>query len=271
MQNALDYEVHPKETFYFVLKTIAAVAGYGLIYLLIDMVLSNQRVAAAFAPLSFYVVLIILYLVFRLGLLTGYLKGNAIKLSRRQFPEIYQIVKEQSELLELKNIPDVYIMQNGGALNAFAMRFFGANYVVLYSDIVEEALSEDLNVLKFIIGHELGHVKRKHMTKCVWLFPAFFIPFLNSAYSRACEYTCDNIGHALCPEGVKPGLLILASGQKIWKQVNQQAFLNQEFEEDGFWFWFAEKVSTHPRLTKRLGRFEGMLIEEKAEETELVF
>ncbi len=257
MQATVEYEVNEKEKFYFILKVIAALVGYALIYWVIELAFSNARTFGAIVPLLFYIVLIVLYLFFRMGILTGFLLGNAIKVSEVQFPNIHEIVVRQSELLGITNLPQVYILQHGGILNAFAMRFVGANYVVLYADIVEEALAEDINALKFIIGHELGHIKRNHMVKSVWLFPAFIIPFLNSAYSRACEFTCDNIGYALCAKGARPGLLILASGKTIWKQVNQQAFIEQEiYGGGGFWFWFAEKVSTHPHLTKRIGRFE---------------
>jgi Zn-dependent protease with chaperone function len=255
MANTLEYEVHSKEQVYFVLKVIAAVIGYGIIYLLIAAIFNSSN-PVALAPILFYAALIIIYLFFRMGILTGFLMGNAVRVSEKQFPQIHKIVNRQSYLLGLSYLPEVYILQSGGALNAFAMRFFGADYVVLYSDVVEEALAEDINVLKFIIGHELGHIKRHHMTKSVLLFPGFIIPFLNSAYSRACEFTCDNIGCALSPEGTVPGLLILASGKKLWKEVNHKAFVDQEMEAEGFWFWFAEKISSHPRLTKRIGRFE---------------
>jgi Zn-dependent protease with chaperone function len=268
MQPTLEYEVNTKEEVYLAIKIVAAIIGYGLIYVLINAALNTQN-AAAFVPILFYAVLIGFYLVFRMGILTGYLMGNAVKVSEKQFKQIHNIVARQSYLLGLSHLPEVYIMQSGGVLNAFAMRFFGANYVVLYSDVVEEAMAEDVNVLKFIIGHELGHIKRHHMTKSVLLFPALIFPFLNSAYSRACEFTCDNIGCALSPEGTVPGLLLLASGKKLWKKVNQQAFLDQEMEADGFWFWFAEKISSHPRLTKRIGRFEQMEVTPPEEDSEV--
>jgi len=256
MEPSLNYETHPKERVYFILNVIAALVGYSLFYLLLTSIFKSQESLIAFTPVLFYMVLIGLYVFFRRGIMTGFLQGNSVKVSENQFPAIHDIVVAQSNALGLKYLPDVYIFQSGGALNAFAMRFFGANYVVLNSDIVEEALANSEDALKFIVGHELGHVKRRHMTKFVWLFPAFVIPFVRSAYSRSCEYTCDNIGHALCPEGSVPGLLILAAGKSIWKQVNYRAYQAQEWENDGFWAWFAEKVSSHPRLTKRVGRFE---------------
>src|SRR5690606_13090028 len=131
-----EYEVHPKENLYYTIKVVAAVFGYGILYLFISKVFFGSRDVIAFIPLTIYAVLIILYFFFRKGVLTGYLKGNAIKISEKQFPEINQIVEEQSSLLALDYIPDVYFMQSGGILNAFAMRFLGDNYVVLYSDLV---------------------------------------------------------------------------------------------------------------------------------------
>jgi Zn-dependent protease with chaperone function len=140
-------------------------------------------------------------------------------------------------------------------LNAFAAKFLGRNYIVLYSEIVETAYGQDKSIIEFIIGHEMGHIKRNHMLKNLILFPSYIIPFLGSAYSRACEYTCDAIGFALCPAGAKGGLLVLASGKTIYKKVNLNEFLRQDDTEDGFWKWFAEKVSSHPNLTRRLGAF----------------
>jgi Zn-dependent protease with chaperone function len=216
---------------------------------------SSGKIVTLF-PILFYLILILLYLFFRLGLLIGYIKGNSIKVTKSQFPVLHSILLNQCNVLDIKNVPDLYIMQNGGILNAFATTFMGSNYVVIYSEIADEAYQNNMATVEFIIGHELGHIKRKHMLKSLLLFPSFILPFLNSAYSRACEYTCDNIGASLSPNGVKPGLVLLASGKNIWKNVNIEKFIEQEYTAEGFWFWFAEKVSSHPRLTKRLIQFD---------------
>jgi len=256
MDSKVDYQVNSKENVYFYVRMFASL---GLYYLLIKLILISFQAKgpqmASVYILYFYAVLIFLFIFFRFGILIGFLKGNAIKLNKNQFPDIYQIAVNQSELLGLAKVPSVYIMQSGGVLNAFAARFLGRNYIVLYSEIVETAYEQDKAILEFIIGHELGHIKHNHMIKSLLLWPSYLIPFLGAAYSRACEYTCDNIGHALCPSGVKGGLLVMASGKSIYKRVNLKEFMKQDYTEDGFWKWFAEKVASHPNLTKRLAAF----------------
>jgi len=256
MSPKIDYRINPKERVYFYIRLLFSLPLYLLIAWGISASFNSTGAEKeSFIILYFYVGAILIYLFFRLGVLIGHLKGNAIKLSKDQFPDIYKVVQLQAEQLGLKSVPSVYILQSGGMLNAFAARFLGSNYVVLYSEIVEAAYQQDKSMLDFIIGHELGHIKRRHMQKNLLLMPSYLIPFLGSAYSRACEYTCDAIGYALCPTGVQSGLLVLASGKTIYRKVNLREYLRQDTTEDGFWKWFAEKVSTHPNLTKRLGKF----------------
>jgi Zn-dependent protease with chaperone function len=256
MNLPLDYKVTTKENIYFYIRLVISLILYYLLIRLTVNILGSDDPKVAFNYILYlYAIIIIIYLFFRFGVLIGYLKGNAIKLSERQFPDIYKAIVKQSELLGLKTVPSVYIMQSGGVLNAFAAKFMGRNYIVLYSEIVEAAIEQDKNILEFIIGHEFGHIKRNHMLKNLVLIPSYFIPFLGAAYSRACEYTCDNIGHALCPLGVKSGLLLLASGKTIYKNVNIKEYLSQDYSESGFWKWFAEIVSSHPNLTKRLALY----------------
>lgn len=258
METTLNIKVHKNENIYLVLKMIISAGLYFLIFnYLIGLFSDFDQTKVPQLTIVIYFVLIILYVFFRFGVIIGYVKGNAIRVSEKQFPDIHTIVKNQSELLGLKKVPTVYILQSGGILNAFAARFMGKNYVVLFSEIVESAYEQDTNILAFIIGHELGHIKRNHMFKNMLLFPSLIIPFLTSAYSRACEYTCDNIGFNLAPKGLKSGLLILASGRSIYKKVNVDEYIQQGNENEGFWKWFAEKISTHPNLNKRIAVFEN--------------
>ncbi len=199
----------------------------------------------------------VFFLVLRLIVTTlflGHLKGNAIKIDEKQFPEIFTILKEHCKALDIDTVPDVYLLQGNGMLNAFAARLARRNVVVLYSDILEVAYQEGMGAISFIIGHELGHIKRNHVSsiKSLLIWPASWIPFLNLAYSRACEYTCDNVGYALCPKDAAKGLLVLGAGKKLYKQVSIDQLLYNKQSESGFATGFAEMFSTHPTLLKRV-------------------
>lgn len=86
-----------------------------------------------------------------------------------------------------------------------------------------------------------------------------FIPFLGSAYSRACEYTCDRFGAYYQPQGSAKGLLILAAGKKLYQKMNIDKFGLQASEETGFWISFSEILGTHPNLPKRVNAVRSFL------------
>ena len=114
------------------------------------------------------------------------------------------------------------MIQAGGLLNAFATRFFGRDFVVIYSDVLELAYSEGDAELAFVICHELAHIKRKHLTRRLLLYPSMLIPFLGAAYSRACEYTCDRFGAHYQPDGALGGLLVLAAGKMLYHKSTRE-------------------------------------------------
>ena len=82
-------------------------------------------------------------------------------------------------------------------------------------------------------------------------------PFLSGAYSRACEYTCDRFGNALEPEGGVDGLLVLAVGLDLYTQVSSTEYMRQHETETGFFVTFAEILSTHPNLPKRVAELDA--------------
>jgi hypothetical protein len=184
----------------------------------------------------------------------AHIKGHGVKLSERQLPEIYARVAAASEKLGLDRVPEVYIMQAGGALNAFATKLTSRNFVVIYSDLLE-ACGEDGNEIDMIIGHEVGHLALGHL-KWLWiLIPARIVPLLGAAYSRACEYSCDRCGFEAAGnmEGATRGLAILAAGGKYGKILDMRAYVSQIEDTTGFWASIYELNATHPYLPKRIG------------------
>lgn len=190
---------------------------------------------------------------FTTALLVGHLQGNAVRVNDEQFPEVYKIAQDLARRMNIKELPHLYVVEQGGALNAFATRFARRNYAVFYSNILELAYENGQDSLGFVVAHELAHIKRKHIQKHMWLTPGFlFIPFLQNAYSRACEYTCDAMASYLVPKGAESGIKLLAVGKLLQNRVNSGAWIKQAEKDAGFWCWSAEVFATHPHLYKRL-------------------
>ena len=194
-----------------------------------------------------------LFLLFAHALVIAHIKGHGVKLSEKQFPEIYARVVSASEKLGLTSVPEVYLMQAGGALNAFATKLTGRNFVVIYSDLVE-ACGDDGKEIDMIVGHEVGHLALGHLKWHWFLVPAKIVPLLGSAYSRACEYSSDLCGLMATGdmEAATRGLAILAAGGKYGKLVDMRSFVFQSRETGGFWASIYELNATHPYLPKRI-------------------
>jgi Zn-dependent protease with chaperone function len=186
------------------------------------------------------------------GLALGRIRGNAVRVSERQFPVVLRLAVAHARKLGLKQVPAIYVVQSGGLLNAFATRFLGRDFVILYSDVLELALARGEAAVGFIVAHELAHVARGHL-KHRWLTaPGRFFPYLGAAYCRACEYTCDRLGAFCQPDGAITGLLALAAGKRLHGLVDVREFAAQAVSDHGFWVRRAELVSSHPLLTKRV-------------------
>jgi len=196
----------------------------------------------------------VFYLFAQSGLI-AYIKGNAVRLTPQQYPDLYVRLSACCQRLGISEVPETFLLHADGAFNAFATRFLGRNFLVLYSDVVD-ALEGRPGALNFYLGHELGHVHRGHLAWRPVLLPASFLPLLGPAYSRACETTCDNYGAACCDdlEDAVRGLSALAAGGRRWQDLNLPEYLTQTEETSRFWMSFHELVSDYPWLVKRVAR-----------------
>lgn len=233
--------VTKKENAYFTIALIFSI--------IINLLLLIVTLVIGYVSILLYVGLIFLFIQ---GTAVAHIKQNGVKITQDQFGNIYDKVHEIALALNICDVPDIYLMQSDGILNAFATRFLFKDYVVLYSDIMELAFNEGEDAVNFIIAHELAHVKRKHLSKQLWIFWGLLIPFLGSAYSRACETTCDNIATYFVPNNTNDGLLVLMAGKKLYKKVSIAEMLKDANQNYGFWAWLVEISSTHPALAKRI-------------------
>jgi Zn-dependent protease with chaperone function len=206
-----------------------------------------------------YLLLFFIGYCFAQSALVSYLRGTAVQITPAQFPDLYQRIEVCCERLGLAVVPEAYLLQMGGAFNAFATRFLGNNFIVLYSDVVD-ALEERPDAINFYIGHEIGHIKRNHLRWSALLAPAAFLPLLGAAYARAREYTCDRYGFHACDDlkSAQVGLAALAAGGKRWRQMSVSTYTAQAHQSSGFWMSFHELVADYPWLVKRMAVVRGL-------------
>ena len=237
--------VHPSEPLLFALLLIISAIIY------VALIVSVAGIFLLIGAVIFYLI--------GNGIALGYIRGNAVRVSNRQFPEVQLIAISLCEQMQLTPMPPIYVLQQGGALNAFAMRLLlGQKVVVIYSDVFEVAYREGEEELAFILAHELAHIRRGHTTWIWVLTPALSIPFIGHAYSRATEFTADRYAAYFRPGGADKGLLILAAGKWLYSRVDGEEFGLQTLTESGFWVWLAEALSTHPRLPRRIQMLKSL-------------
>lgn len=236
----------PSETALFVLVLLAALGIWALLLLSIIG--------------AIYGLMIALFLFFSHVVFISHIRGSGVRLGPEQFPELWQRVVDLSRRAGLPAPPEAYVVQAGGSLNAFATKFFRGRMIVLFAELLD-ACEGDEAARDMVIGHEIGHLKLGHLDWFMLTAPGRFIPFLGSAYSRACELSCDRWGAALCGDlgGAARGLAILAAGGKRGAQVNLKAFVAQRATLDTGWMTLGHWLSSYPPLSARIEALDPAL------------
>lgn len=184
--------------------------------------------------------------------------GDSVKVTAKQYSEIHKLIVEHAQKLNLVNVPQVFIYNGGGLVNAFAVKYLSTKYVILMSDLVDLMLKRNkIDELSMIIGHELGHHAAGHTNpwKNLLLKPATFIPLLGTAYGRACELTADRIGYEVTRNlsATQNALVSIALGsESLANDTNIDEFLLQENEIPKLMGFIHKIFSTHPRMTRRV-------------------
>jgi Zn-dependent protease with chaperone function len=226
-----------------------------LVALAIWAVLAISVIGLVYA-LLIGLVLFVMHVVF-----VAHLRGSAVRLGPEQLPDLYERVGRLARRLGLERRPEAYVMHAGGTLNAMATRFRGAGMIVLYSELIE-ACGNNTDALDFMIAHELGHLRGGHLRWRWLLLPGLLVPFLGSAYTRGCEYTCDRYGVAVCKSRQRglEGLLLVAAGPQQAPNLNRRTLARQIEDLDTVWMRIGEWLSTHPPLARRLASLEPALV-----------
>ena len=186
-------------------------------------------------------------------------RGNGVRVGPDQLPDLQRRLVVACQRLGLERVPELYLLQSGGLLNAFATKLLSRRFVILSSSLADACT--DPRQLDFVLGHELGHLAAGHLAWNGFLIPFRLVPWLGAAYSRAREYTGDRCGLAVVEE-LEPamrGLVVLAAGGKYAGEVNLAAFAEQRAESGRFWMATTELMSSHPFLCKRVAELQNLV------------
>lgn len=184
----------------------------------------------------------------------------SIRITPKNFPEIYERVELYAKRLGMKKVPEVYIIQQNGILNAFSSFIIRKQYIEIYADIFEVAYREheDLDTISFIIAHEMAHIQYKHATFGYYIKIMFssLIPILGSTASRAREYSCDRLAQKVTGNDGIEAMFSLIAGKHLYKMVDKEDYLEYAKSVKGIFVWWYNLLADHPVMTKRIPALE---------------
>jgi hypothetical protein len=181
------------------------------------------------------------------------IRGNSVRLSHTQFPEIYAILEGHCRRLGMTDLPELFI--TGTSIQPFSQTYssWHENYIILHQIIFDINDYKTMDVVSFTIAHELGAIRLKQTS--VWnevlLTYVSAIKWLRTPLNRIRTYSRDCYGATLSPTGFR-GLLIYAIGRRLMDQVDIEDFLQQARSYGGFWSNVNTIVESRPQVLSRL-------------------
>jgi Zn-dependent protease with chaperone function len=176
----------------------------------------------------------------RLNFLAG-----GVRVSERQFPQINDMVRDGAYILDLPDVPEVFITQDP-AVNAMTL---GSDrpFMVITTGMVDLLDPEELRT---VVGHELGHVLSGHAVyrtmlynlinlarRIAWMPIGYLglrgIIWALEEWYRKSELSCDRAG-LLASQDVDAArrvLMKLAGGSRM-SELSADAFHEQAHEYD---------------------------------------
>jgi Zn-dependent protease with chaperone function len=171
--------------------------------------------------------------------------SSSVRCSNEQFPDLYQAMLDGCYILDLPRVPELYVNQSP-IVNAMAL---GTDkpFIVLNSGLVELLDPEEL---RWVIGHELGHVLSGHTVYRTMLYYLVnmaqrlaLVPFawiglkaviwgLEEWYRKS-ELSCDRAGLLATQdvEAARRSLMKLAGGRHL-AELSHDEFHKQAREYD---------------------------------------
>lgn len=203
--------------------------------------------------------------------------GSTVRVGQTQFRDIHDLLRDSAYILDLPDVPELYVM-NDPQPNAMALGV-DKPFIVLTSGLVDMLDPEEL---RFVVGHEVGHVFSGHAlyrtmlygltalaARIAWIPLGYIglraIVTALEEWQRKSELSADRAG-LLCGQdqaAAKRGLMKLAGGPRL-AEMNAEAFLEQAREydsanndlRDAFFKLIQTQGTTHPFAVVRFAELD---------------
>ena len=188
--------------------------------------------------------------------------GTTVRVGPDQLARIHTIAKECAFTLGVP-MPTVYVA-NSPFMNAYTFGTNDDSFIVVHARLVDDFSDDEL---RFVIGHEMGHVQNNHVVygtalrllkgNLLMLFRILMPPAeaMLKDWSRKAEITCDRAGLICCRDldAAMSSFVKMACGSTtLYEELNVETYIEQlEAGRDGLGR-FGELLASHPYLPKRI-------------------
>lgn len=192
------------------------------------------------------------------------LMRQAKRVTAQSAPQLTALVRQSFSRIQPGPV-DLFVVP-AQVMNAYTFGLSNPKVVVLFSEVLN-VMDED--EIRFVVGHELGHVSLGH----TWLntllggmagIPApFGAAILLTAgflwWNRACEYSADRAGMLACGKPAKAisALVKLAAGPGQHNSAElARVYQMVDDEDENLLSLLGETFSSHPMIIKRINQIK---------------
>ena len=136
--------------------------------------------------------------------------GNAFHVTDASCPELFRLVRDTAKTLEIDELPEIYTQWHYG-VNAYTTGYKENTILMIYTGTVDLLPESET---RYIVGHELGHIKSGHVLYHV--MATYIVQILRDMkivgklglplqlslckWSRMSEFTADRAGLLACQD-----------------------------------------------------------------------
>ena len=169
--------------------------------------------------------------------------GSNFHVTKESCPELYTMVHEAAETLDIDRLPKIYTQWSYN-INAMTTGYKNDTILTIYSGAIDLMTDSELT---YIIGHELGHIKSGHVLYHV--MAQFFTQVISSTllagkllvpiqlglayWNRMSEFTADRAGLLACQDldaSLSAIMKMAGIPKRYFNTANPHVFLEQANE-----------------------------------------